>query len=213
MPLYFLLDYAWRGLSSEPDCFDSTNSNLKARGTPRIVRLDAKENHMNNGRPSLEAWLAEIKRDSKDPAIGIFFIHDGVVRGTTADGSPVCSLDLSYDPERLAEVITQVEAMPGVAAARVWINEGNLPVGEDMICALVAGDVRKNVLIAWQTLVRRIKLEVITQQEILASPGLLRTSQTISPIKPAGRLGDKGLRVLARRRSLRQSHFRPTGPR
>jgi molybdopterin synthase catalytic subunit len=126
---------------------------------------------MNNGRPSFETWLDEIKRDSKAPAIGIFFIHNGVVRGTTPDGSAVCSLDLSYDPERLDEVITQVEAMPGVAAARAWINEGNLQVGEDMICALVAGDVRKNVLSGWQTLVRRIKLEVITQHEILASPG------------------------------------------
>ena len=139
---------------------------------------------MNNRRHSLEAWLDEIKRDSKAPAIGIFFIHNGIVRGTTSDGAAVCSLNLSYDAERLAEVIAQVEAMPGVAAARAWINEGNLPVGEDMICALVAGDARKNVLVAWQTLVRRIKSEVITQQETLVSPGLAQNKSDDVSDKP-----------------------------
>jgi molybdopterin synthase catalytic subunit len=100
---------------------------------------------MSKARPSLEAWLDEIKRDSGNRGIGIFFIHTGVVRDTTRDGSAVSGLEVSCDRERLGEVIAQVEAMPGVAGARAWINEGTLAVGEDFICALVAGDVRKNV--------------------------------------------------------------------
>jgi molybdopterin synthase catalytic subunit len=123
---------------------------------------------MSEVRPSLEAWLDEIKRGPGNRRIGIFFIHDGVVRGTTRDGSVVSGMEISYDREHLGEVIAQVETMPGVVGARAWINEGTLAVGDDLICALVAGDVRKNVFAAWQTLVRLIWSEVAEERDILA---------------------------------------------
>lgn len=122
---------------------------------------------MNNKRPSLETWLDEIRSTSDGKEIGIFFIHNGVVRGTTREGVPVSALDISCDHERLAKTIAAVEDMPGVVAARAWVNEGALTVGEDMICALVAGDIRKNVFRGWETLVRRIKSEVIVASETL----------------------------------------------
>lgn len=122
---------------------------------------------MTNVRPSVEAWLDEIKGAPGSPAIGMFLIHNGVVRAVTRDGSAVSGLYLSYDRRRLDEVIAQVEGMPGVVAARAWINEGTLNVGDDMIYALVAGDVRPNVFGGWRTLVRLIKSDVVTQREIL----------------------------------------------
>ena len=122
---------------------------------------------MSNARPSLEAWLDEIKGDSGSRGIGIFFIHNGVVRGTTRDGSAVSGLDVSYDRKRLDEVVARVEAMPGVVAVRAWVNEGSLAVGDDMIYTLVAGDIRKNVFGGWRTLVGLIKSEVVTEHEIL----------------------------------------------
>jgi len=126
-----------------------------------------KDNDMNNGHPSLETWLTEIKSCSESKEIGIFFIHNGVVRGTNHDGVAVAGLDISCDRRRLAEAIGAIEDMPGVVAARAWINEGALKVGDDMIYALVAGDVRKNVFRGWETLVRRIKSEVVVAREIL----------------------------------------------
>lgn len=125
---------------------------------------------MNNGYPSLQTWLDEIKNESKSKEIGIFFIHNGVVRGTTREGVAVAGLDISYDRRRLDEALAEVEDMPGVVAARAWINEGTLSVGDDMIYALVAGDIRKNVFRGWETLVRRIKSEVVAASEIL-EPG------------------------------------------
>ncbi len=122
---------------------------------------------MNNERPSLETWLDEIKSASDGKEIGIFFIHNGVVRGTTREGVPVSTLHISCDHERLAKTIAAVKDMPGVVAARAWINEGTLSVGEDLIYALVAGDIRKNVFRGWETLVRRIKSEVIVARETL----------------------------------------------
>jgi molybdopterin synthase catalytic subunit len=126
-----------------------------------------KENRVNNKHPSVETWLDEIKSASDSKDIGIFFIHNGVVRGTTRGGVPVSALDISCNHERLARTIAAVEDMPGVVAARAWINEGTLNVGDDMIYALVAGDIRKNVFPAWETLVRRIKSEVIVAHETL----------------------------------------------
>jgi molybdopterin synthase catalytic subunit len=122
---------------------------------------------MNTVRPSLDEWLDEIKRSSGSEGIGVFFIHDGVVRGTTRSGAAVSSLELTCNRQRLNDLVAQTEAMPGVVGVRAWVNEGTLSVGEDIICALVAGDIRKNVFSGWQTLVRRIKSEVIVEREVV----------------------------------------------
>jgi molybdopterin synthase catalytic subunit len=96
----------------------------------------------------------------------MYLIHNGVVRGTARDGLAVSGMDLSYDSGRLAEVMEQVEARPGVVAVRVWINEGRLSIGDDIMYALVAGDIRENVFGGLQELVRLVKTEVVKEWEI-----------------------------------------------
>jgi molybdopterin synthase catalytic subunit len=120
-------------------------------------------------RPQLQDWLDEIKSDSASLHIGVLFTHNDVVRATSRDGSAVSAMEVSCDRARLNEVIAQVEAMPGVIGARAWVNEGALGVGDDIVWALVAGDVRKNVFKGWATLARRIRHEATTQREILGS--------------------------------------------
>jgi molybdopterin synthase catalytic subunit len=120
--------------------------------------------------PPLQTWIEEIKRNSSSSHIGVFFTHNGVVRATSRDGSAVSAMELSYDRGRLNEVIAEVEAMPGVIAARAWVNEGTLAVGDDIVWALVAGDIRKNVFRGWETLARRIKHEAMRQREIVRLP-------------------------------------------
>jgi molybdopterin synthase catalytic subunit len=115
----------------------------------------------------LQDWLDEIKSGSASHRIGVFFAHSGVVRATSRDGSAVCAMELSCNREVLNEVVAAVEDMPGVIAARAWVNEGTLEVGDDIVRALVAGDIRKNVFRAWETLARRIKYEATIQQEIM----------------------------------------------
>jgi molybdopterin synthase catalytic subunit len=96
----------------------------------------------------------------------MYLVHNGVVRGTARDGSPVSRMDLSYDRDRLVEVIEQVRARAGVVAVRVWVNEGMLEIGDDIMYALVAGDIRENVFGSLQELVRLIKTEVVKEWEI-----------------------------------------------
>lgn len=121
---------------------------------------------MNDARPSIDAWLAEIKRSPEASGVGIYLAHNGVVRGRARDGSPVSGMELSCDAARLGEAIDSVRRMDGVIHVRAWVNEGTLAVGDDIMMALVAGDIRKNVFGALQELVRLIKSGVVTEREI-----------------------------------------------
>lgn len=117
--------------------------------------------------PSLDGWLREIKTQTEGEGVGIFLMHNGVVRASSkADGSAVAGMEISCDHARLAEAVAAAEAMPGVAGVRVWVNEGRLGVGDDMVYALVAGDVRTNVLPAWTNLVKTMREDVYTKREI-----------------------------------------------
>jgi molybdopterin synthase catalytic subunit len=128
---------------------------------------DDNEATIYQARPSLQLWLDEIKSGPDSFRIGMYLVHNGVVRGTARDGSAVSGMNLSYDQERLQEVVAQVEARPGVVAVRVWINEGKLAIGDDIMFALVAGDIRENVFGGLQELVRRVKSEVVAEWEIV----------------------------------------------
>jgi molybdopterin synthase catalytic subunit len=116
--------------------------------------------------PTFEAWLDEIKSSPDSPGVGMYLMHNGVVRGHSRDGSPVTGMDLACDRDRLREVAEEIEALPGVIALRVWINEGRLVVGDDIMRVLVAGDIRENVFGALQELVRLVKTECVREREL-----------------------------------------------
>ena len=87
---------------------------------------------MGDGHPQFEGWLEEIKAGSESRRIGMYLMHNGVVRGTARDGTPVTGMDLSYDRPRLGTIITEIQQRPGVVAVKAWINEGHLAVGDDI---------------------------------------------------------------------------------
>ena len=121
---------------------------------------------MGDGHPQFEGWLDEIKAGSESRRIGMYLMHNGVVRGTARDGTPVTGMDLSYDRPRLGTIITEIQQRPGVVAVKAWINEGHLAVGDDIMRVLVAGDIRENVFGALQELVRLVKTECVKESEI-----------------------------------------------
>lgn len=117
-------------------------------------------------RPSLDAWLAEIKASGNIDGIGMYLVHNGVVRGYSRDGRPVSGMVLSVDRERLTEIMVSAKLMEGVGAVRTWVNEGELSVGDDIMYVLVAGDIRENVFGALQAIVKMVKTEVVTEVEL-----------------------------------------------
>jgi molybdopterin synthase catalytic subunit len=121
---------------------------------------------MSESKPQFENWLNEIKSGPEAARIGMYLMHNGVVRGTTRDGKPVTGMDLSYDRERLDGIVAEIRARPGVVAVKVWINEGRLAVGDDIMQVLVGGDIRENVFGALQEMVRLVKTECVKEWEI-----------------------------------------------
>lgn len=123
--------------------------------------------------PSMDAWLAEAKRLEAAGKIGMYLVHNGVVRQSAraavregkTDAAPVTGMHFSYDEGKVEEVIAQTYRLEGIAHIRVWLNEGELEVGDDIMYVLVGGDIRPHVIDALQYLVGRIKSECVVEKE------------------------------------------------
>jgi len=79
-----------------------------------------KEVTISMSRPSLEQWLEEVKREPDSARVGMYLMHNGVVRGTSRGGTPVSGMDLTCDHERLRKVVEEIKHRPGVVTVRVW---------------------------------------------------------------------------------------------
>jgi len=114
----------------------------------------------------IENWITEIKKQSDFKDLGMLLVHNGVVRATSRDGRIVKGMRLSYDREKLTAVRKDCMNKEGIVAVKIWINEGTLNVGDDIMYALVAGKMRTHVIPVLEELVSRIKAEVVSEEEI-----------------------------------------------
>ena len=123
--------------------------------------------------PSMDAWLLEAKRHESAPKIGMYLTHNGVVRQSARakvrlgaeDTKPVTGMYFAYDREKVDGVIADTYKMEGIYYIKVWLNEGELTLGDDIMYVLVGGDIRPHVVDALQYLVGRIKSECVTETE------------------------------------------------
>lgn len=123
--------------------------------------------------PSIDEWLKEAKADPIASQVGMFLVHNGVVRQTPRakvrrgidDGSAVEMMEFSYNAVKVREAIAETRRMDGVFYVRVWLNEGRLKVGDDIMYILIGGDIRPHVIDALQFLIERIKTECVTEIE------------------------------------------------
>ena len=113
----------------------------------------------------IEQWIAEIKASSDPGELGMILIHNGIVRATSKDGKSVKGMHLSYDSERLNSLIEDYGKKDGIVAINAWINEGSLKVGDDIMCVLVAGRLRTDVLPIFEEIISKIKKEVVSEME------------------------------------------------
>lgn len=56
--------------------------------------------------------------------------------------------------------------MPGIYTVHIWLNNGELAVGDDLMCVLIGGDIRPNVMAALDTVVGRLKNECVREEEL-----------------------------------------------
>ena len=129
---------------------------------------------MHQTPPSIDAWLREAKTHENAAKIGMYLTHNGVVRETAKaqvrhdekETKPVCGMLFSYDAQKVNAVIADTYAMDGIYYVKVWLNQGKLSVGDDLMYVLIGGDIRPRVIDAMQYLVGRIKNECVTETEL-----------------------------------------------
>ncbi|MGI5892288.1 MAG: molybdenum cofactor biosynthesis protein MoaE [Bacillota bacterium] len=121
----------------------------------------------------MDEWLREAKADPNAPQVGMFLVHNGVVRQSPKakvrfgvdDGSLVKGMQFAYDAVKVGAAIGETFKMPGIFYIKVWLNEGFLEVGDDIMYVLIGGDIRPHVVDALQFLVEKIKTECVTEIE------------------------------------------------
>lgn len=123
--------------------------------------------------PSVDEWLREAKAHPMAVQQGMFLVHNGVVRETPKaqvrqglnDGSTVKGMEFGYDAAKVEGVIAEAYNMEGIFYVKVWLNEGQLEVGDDIMYVLIGGDIRPHVIDALQFLVGKIKNECVIEIE------------------------------------------------
>lgn len=122
----------------------------------------------------IDTWLNEAKQDKSADKIGMYLVHNGVVRQSAKakvrqgaeNTKPVTGLLFSYNKEKVDAAIAEMYQMDGIYYIRVWLNEGQLTVGDDIMYVLVGGDIRPHVVDALQALVGKIKSECVVETEL-----------------------------------------------
>ena len=128
---------------------------------------------MSKAIPSMDLWLKEAKAHESAPRIGMYLSHNGIVResnkASVRNGEAerrVKGMLFSYDEEKLNSVIDDAKALDGIYYIRVWLNEGELKTGDDIMYVLIGGDIRPRVVDCLQYLVGRIKNECVVETEL-----------------------------------------------
>ena len=124
--------------------------------------------------PSIDAWLKEAKAHESAPKIGMYLTHNGTVRQTAKakvrygaeDTREVTGMLFSYDGKKVDAAIADTYKMEGIYYIKVWLNEGELAMGDDIMYVLIGGDIRPRVVDALQYLVSRIKNECVVEKEL-----------------------------------------------
>lgn len=127
---------------------------------------------MYQGIPSMDQWLKEAKAHENAHKIGMYLTHNGVVRGTAkvqaregVQAPPVSGMYFSYDADRVEQVVADTYKLEGIYYIRVWLNQGVLQVGDDLMYVLIGGDIRPHAVDGLQYLVGRLKQECVTEEE------------------------------------------------
>lgn len=129
---------------------------------------------MAEQRPSIDTWLQEMKADPLAAQCGMFLTHVGTVRETPKqlvrkgvdDGTHVVGMKFSYDEAGVKAAVEKTKQMEGIYLVRVWLNSGELTVGDDIMQVMIGGDIRPHVIDALQELVGTIKNELVREDEV-----------------------------------------------
>ena len=104
----------------------------------------------------------------------MYLTHNGTVRQTAKakvrygaeNTKEVTGMLFSYDQEKVDAIIADTYKLDGIYYIKVWLNEGELKTGDDIMYVLIGGDIRPRVVDALNYLVGRIKNECVEETEL-----------------------------------------------
>ena len=134
---------------------------------------EPQHHHHKKKAPSMDEWLREAKADPSADKVGMYLTHNGVVRGTAKamvregaeNTAPVIGMIFSYDKEKVEAAVADTYKLDGIHYVRVWLNEGELKVGDDIMFVLIGGDIRPHVVAALDYLVGALKNKCVSETE------------------------------------------------
>ena len=68
--------------------------------------------------------------------------------------------------EKLQSLVSEQKRKDGIVDIKVWINRGELKVGDDIMLVLVAGRFRTDVVPVFESLLSSIKGEIVHEREL-----------------------------------------------
>jgi molybdopterin synthase catalytic subunit len=117
------------------------------------------------GKMDIQEMVNTLKGHPDSNKVGMIATHLGVVRGTSRAGGNVTSVEVEYDYDIMANIISDIKNMSGIVEVIVNAVEGELHVGDEILAVAVAGDIRENVFSALIKAVDRIKTEAAKKKE------------------------------------------------
>lgn len=129
---------------------------------------------MKEKKPTFEKIMKEAKASKYASKCGMFLLHNGVVRidakAKVREGKKntkkVIGMDFDYDKKKVDAAIKKALKMKGIYYIKVWLNSGNLKVGDDIMLVLIGGDIRPHVVDCLQSLVGEIKSKCVVEKEL-----------------------------------------------
>ncbi|MGM0663416.1 MAG: molybdenum cofactor biosynthesis protein MoaE [Thermodesulfobacteriota bacterium] len=115
---------------------------------------------------SMDNLIERLRCHPESSRIGMIACHLGVVRGTSLKGFQVQEIEVIYDQDAIAKIISETRNMDGIVDVLVETSEGLLKVGDEILAVAVAGETRETVFPALIRTVDRIKAEAVQKREI-----------------------------------------------
>ena len=121
----------------------------------------------------IDEWLKEAKSSENAEKVGMWLIHNGVVRSTAKaevregiKSGEVKTMVFSYDEAKLSEILEHGKTLAGVYYLRAQLASGKLNAGDDIMYVLIGADTRPHAVDALNTIVGEIKATCVKEVEI-----------------------------------------------
>ncbi len=111
-------------------------------------------------------FVKNFKKNIDYSNTGMILFHNGVVRGTSRKGKKITKIKVKKNEKKINEIVKEIKNLKGISKVDVYVFEGEFSIGDDLMYAAVAGDIRENVFFAIEKLINTIKKEGVFKEEI-----------------------------------------------